>query len=63
MVNREGEYHYEVSGKVGYPYFGELILDCIHRTEHAMTQEHAFKAAELCVKAELQAEQIAGDSL
>lgn len=63
LVNGEGEYHYEVSGKVGYPYFGELILDCIHRTEHAMTQEHAFKAAELCVKAELQAEQIAGGSL
>lgn len=55
LVNRDGEKHFEVSGKVGFPYFGQLILDCINRTENAMTQEHAFKAAELCVKAELQA--------
>ena len=44
-----------MTGKVGYPFFGQLILDCINRTENAMTQEHAFKAAELCVRAELQA--------
>lgn len=60
LVNGGGEKHYEVTGKVGYPYFGELILDCINRTENAMTQEHALKAAELCVKAELQAERIKG---
>ena len=53
LVNGEGERHFEVSGKVGYPYFGQLILDCINRTENAMTQEHVFKAAELCVRAEL----------
>ncbi len=55
LVNKDGEQHFEVSGKVGYPFFGQLILDCINRTENAMTQEHAFKAAELCVKAEMQA--------
>ena len=54
LVNNEMEKHYEVSGKVGYPFFGQLILDCINRTENAMTQEHAFKAAELCVKAQMQ---------
>lgn len=49
LVNKDGEHHFEVKGKVGYPYFGQLILDCINRTENAMTQEHAFKAAEaLC---------------
>ncbi len=58
LVNQDGEQHFEVTGKVGYPYFGQLILDCIHRTENAMTQEHAFKAAELCVRAQLQAEKI-----
>ncbi|MDP4097821.1 Gfo/Idh/MocA family oxidoreductase [Paenibacillus sp. P96] len=52
LVNGDGEQHFEVSGKVGYPYFGELILDCLHRTERAMTQEHAFKAAELCLQAQ-----------
>lgn len=55
LVNQKGEFHYEVSGKVGFPFFGQMILDCIHRTENAMTQEHIFKAAELCVKAEMQA--------
>ena len=35
--------------------FGQLILDCLNRTENAMTQDHAFKAAELCLKAQAQA--------
>lgn len=52
LVNQEGEKHYDLAGKVGFPFFGELIKDCIHRTENAMTQEHAFKAAELCLIAQ-----------
>jgi predicted dehydrogenase len=52
LVNHKGEQHFEVTGQVGYPFFGELILDCMNRTELAMTQEHAFKAAELCLKAQ-----------
>ena len=55
LVNHEGEQHIPVAGKVGYPFFGQLILDCLNRTENAMSQAHAFKAAELCVKAEMQA--------
>ncbi|MFB6362693.1 Gfo/Idh/MocA family protein [Paenibacillus elgii] len=55
LVNKEGERHFSVHGEAGYPYFGQLLLDCIHRTENAMTQEHAFKAAELCLKAQQQA--------
>lgn len=58
LVNNEGERHIPVSGKVGYPFFGELILDCLNRTENAMTQEHAFKAAELSVTAQNQAVRI-----
>jgi predicted dehydrogenase len=49
LVNGEGEFEMELKGKVGFRYFGELILDCINRTEIAMTQEHTFKAAELCL--------------
>lgn len=52
LVNKDGERRFDVNGQVGYPFFGELILDCLNRTEHAMTQEHAFKAAELCLKAQ-----------
>ncbi len=52
LVNQEGEKHYDLAGKVGFPFFGELIKDCINRTENAMTQQHAFKAAELCLQAQ-----------
>jgi predicted dehydrogenase len=55
LVNGEGEFHMELGGKVGYPYFGELILDSLNRTEHAMTQAHTFKAAELCLQAQSKA--------
>ena len=52
LVNNEEEKHFELSGKVGYPFFGEFILDCIYNTENAMTQEHAFRVAELCIEAQ-----------
>ena len=55
LVNSQGEKHFAVNGQVGFPYFGELILDCLQRTENAMSQEHTFKAAELCLKAQKQA--------
>ncbi|UJD88400.1 Gfo/Idh/MocA family oxidoreductase [Rahnella aquatilis] len=53
LVNQQGEFRFPVSGHVGFPFFGQLILDCLNRTENAMTQEHAFKAAELCVRAQM----------
>jgi len=49
-----------VSGRVGYPFFGELILDCLEGTEQAMSQAHAFRAAELCLQAEATAVRIEG---
>ena len=58
LVNHEGERHFSLHGQVGYPFFGQLILDCLNRTENAMTQEHAFKAAELCLIAQQQAVRI-----
>ena len=58
LVNKDGETYFNCSGKVGYPYFGQLVLDCLNRTENAMTQEHCFKAAELCVRAQVQAVKI-----
>jgi predicted dehydrogenase len=58
LVDGQGEHYFPVEGKVGYPFFGELIRDCLDRTERAMTQEHAFKAAELCIVAEQQAQRL-----
>lgn len=52
LVNGQGEQYVNATGLTGYPFFGQLILDCINRTENAMTQAHAFKAAELCLQAQ-----------
>ena len=55
LVNGEGERYVNAVGVTGYPFFGKLILDCLNRTETAMTQAHAFKAAELCLIAQKKA--------
>lgn len=52
LVDEQGEHLLSVAGRVGFPFFGQLILDCLNRTENAMTQSHAFKAAELCLRAQ-----------
>ncbi|MCR6656356.1 MAG: Gfo/Idh/MocA family oxidoreductase [Opitutus sp.] len=59
LVNEYGEHHLELAGKVGYPFFGELILDCLERTERAMTQAHVFRAAQLALEAQALAKRIA----
>lgn len=59
LVNGEGERYIDAAGKTGFPFFGKLILDSLERTETAMTQAHAFKAAELCLLAEAKAIRIA----
>lgn len=58
LVDDKGEHHLHVAGKVGFRFFGDLILDCLNRTEKAMTQAHAFKAAELCLRAQAAAKRI-----
>ncbi len=58
LVNDDGERHMSLAGEVGFPFFGDFVLDCINRTENAMTQTHALKAAELCIKAQNQAVRI-----
>jgi predicted dehydrogenase len=59
LVDEKGEHHLNVAGQVGFRFFGELILDCLNRTEKSMTQAHVFKAAELCLKAQAAARKIA----
>ena len=58
LVNGSGEHHFVAEGQVGFPFFGQLIRDCLDRTETAMTQEHAFKAAELSVLAQMAAREL-----
>ena len=52
------EKNLSLAGKVGFPFFGQFILDCLNRTENAMSQCHAFKAAELCLRAQAQARRL-----
>lgn len=58
IVDGTGERHLAVAGKVGFPFFGAFILDCLNRTEKAMTQAHAFKAAEVCLRAQAAATRV-----
>ncbi|MBN1558207.1 MAG: Gfo/Idh/MocA family oxidoreductase [Lentisphaerae bacterium] len=60
LVDGKNEVEIECDGTVGFPFFGRLILDCLNRTENAMTQAHAFKAAELALKAQALAESQCG---
>jgi hypothetical protein len=59
LVDQQKEQRFDVAGKVGFPFFGEMILDCLNRTDKAMSQEHIFKAAELCLQAQAAARKIA----
>ena len=58
LVDGQAERSINLSGKVGFPFFGQLILDCLNRTENAMSQRHAFLAAELSLRAAKQAVRI-----
>lgn len=60
LVNQDGQFRFDATGKTGFPFFGQLIRDCLDRTEHAMTQSHAFAAAELSIIAQRDARVLAG---
>lgn len=56
LVNGDQEQEIECLDQSGFPFFGQLIVDVINRSEHAMTQAHVFKAAELSLRAQLLAD-------
>jgi len=58
LVNGDNEEEIDCAGMTGFPFFGKLIRDCMHRTETAMSQGHAFKAAELSMRAQLIADKL-----
>ncbi|HKM08427.1 MAG TPA: Gfo/Idh/MocA family oxidoreductase [Sphaerochaeta sp.] len=55
LVDREGEHKFVATGKMGFVFFGDFILDCMNRTEKSMTQEHVLLAMGLALEAEKQA--------
>ncbi len=52
LVNGTTEEYRKVSGTVGFPYFGRLILDCLNDTRSAMGQDYTFRVAELAMEAQ-----------
>ncbi|MDF7825639.1 Gfo/Idh/MocA family oxidoreductase [Pontiellaceae bacterium B12227] len=56
LVNGTEEQEIQCLENTGFPFFGDLILDSLNRTENAMTQAHAFKAAELSLQAQAMAD-------
>ncbi|GGG07062.1 oxidoreductase [Paenibacillus albidus] len=61
--NRSGEHYKHVKGQIGFPFFKELIMDCLWRTENAMTQSHVFRVADLCLQAQANANHLTPDTL
>jgi predicted dehydrogenase len=58
LVDGEGEREIECLDQTGFPFFGAFILDCLNRTENAMTQAHAFRAAQLSMRAQALADDV-----
>jgi predicted dehydrogenase len=56
IVDGNNEQEIDCLNNTGFGFFGALILDVLQRTENAMTQEHAFKAAQLSMLAQQMAE-------
>jgi predicted dehydrogenase len=62
LVDRNGVRYIDCS-QVDLPYGKQLVYDILHRTETAMSQSHCFLASELALKAEANAQHIAGKDL
>ncbi len=54
-VDGTGEHRAQVTGRMGFVFFGQLIRDCLDRTHTAMSQEHVFEAMRLAISAQDQA--------
>ena len=58
LVDGKAEHEIACHEQTGFPFFGQFILDCLARTELAMTQAHAFMAAELSMRAQAVADEV-----
>jgi predicted dehydrogenase len=56
VVDRRGERKYKVNGKIGFPFFGKFIRDCLDSTETAIAQAHIFEAMRVTITAQTEAE-------
>lgn len=56
LVDKNGEHREQVTGKIGFVFFGQLIRDCLDRQEDAMTQDHVFEAMKVTIEAQEKAQ-------
>ena len=52
LVNDTDMQEINCQNKVGFPFFGQMILDVLHGTQTSMTQAHIFKAAQISMQAQ-----------
>lgn len=53
LVDSEGEHMIDPENTIGFPFFGDMIRDCIDRTENAMTEEHILESMRLALEAHI----------
>ncbi len=58
LVTQDEVEHFQLTGQVGISFYKEMIFDCIHRTERAMTQDHVFTVHQLSLTAQKEAARI-----
>jgi predicted dehydrogenase len=57
-VDGKGEHKEQVTGEMGFVFFGQLIRDCLERTERAITQKHTFESMRVTIEAQENAQLI-----
>ncbi len=62
LVNNQVQKVIDCRHKVGFPYFGQLIKDCMEGTDKALPQEHVFEVSRLAIEAEQKAVRLSGFS-
>ena len=55
LVDAQGEHKSCVTGQMSFVFFGEFILDCLNRTERAITQRHTLQAMKIAIEAQSKA--------
>lgn len=58
FVDSSGEHHISASGTVGFPFFGDFILDCIDGKDRAMSEAHVLESARIALEAQDMAKEI-----
>jgi predicted dehydrogenase len=56
IVDDQGEHRLNLKGKIGFPFFYQLIADCLNRTEHSLPMKQSFAAARLSLVAQQMAD-------